>query len=310
MEFSSPIRIRWDVDFRGRAGRTKRIARQIREAAPLTVSLRIDGERGLADLPAIVNEFHKGSACVEAAIRLFPGADRILLWRYPIGVIWAVDGSRSFTDDLPDGAKAVSFVPDGETIRFLPDVVREFAESGAGVLQLPNVNAVRAVAERGHVPLATREQIGRAAEETANAGVALPGKRLVVHDYFLWRALRDVLPEAAGERVEFSGCQAGTAVAHVDWEGNVYPCESLPVHLGNLIDASFERIWAAPARKNIAAAIQAAPVSCDGCVRAADCLGGCRGAAYVSAGTMDAPDPSCPGREPPGSPRGASETGA
>lgn len=297
MEFSSPMRIRWDVDFRGRAARTKRIAREIREAEPLTVSLRIDGERGLFDLPAIVSEFRKGSARLDAAIRVFPGADRALRWGYPIGIAWSIDPGRPFAGELPDGADAISFAPDGETIGHLPDIVREFSESEVPALHLPNVDAVKSLADRGHVPLATQEQIREAAEALARDGPDLGDKRLVVHDYFLWRALRDRFPAAAGDRVEFSGCQAGTALAHVDWEGNVYPCDSLPVRLGNLVDMPLERIWASPTRKGIAAALRKQPGACGDCALGADCLGGCRGLAFVATGTTDSPDPACPGKD-------------
>lgn len=291
------------MDHGGRVGRAKRIARQIRDARPLTVSLRIDGERGLAELPAIVNEFRKWDTCLEATIRLRPGAGRALRWRYPIGVIWAVDGARPFSIELPDEARAVAFTPDGENIALLPEVLREFSGSGAEVLHLPNVNAVRAIADRGHVPLASAAQFTALAAELGRAPAALAGKRLVVHDYFLWRTLRAAFPDATGDRVEFSGCQAGTAVAYVDWEGTVYPCESLPVRLGSLVASSFEQIWASPARRSVAETLRSAPRSCDGCGTAAECLGGCRGMAYVAAGTVEAPDPACPGPEPAGVPK-------
>lgn len=287
----------------------KRIARRIRDARPLTVSLRVDGARGLSHLPAVVNEFRKWDTCVEATIRLFEGAERALRWRYPIGLCWEVEPGRPFAGRLPEGAGAVSFTPDGGTIAFLPEVVREFSETGVSVLHLPNVNAVRAVAERGLVPLPSAEAIAVAAEELAGAGVGLAGKRLVVHDYFLWRALREVFPDALGGRVEFSGCQAGTALAYVDWEGNVYPCESLPVRFGNLAEASFERIWDSPARRNLAQAIASSPQECAGCALLPGCLGGCRGLAYVAAGSAGAPDPTCPGRAAPGEPLGRAAQG-
>lgn len=289
-----PIRVRWDVDFRGRTSRPKRIARQIREIAPLFVELRIAGEKGLSELSGIFTEIHKSNPRVAATIDLFPGAASALRWGYPIDFIWNLDPARRFQDGLPEGAQAVSFTPDGDTIPDLPDLFEEFAESAATNLHLPNINAVRAVALKGHVPSPRPGQIREAADAISRAGLSLPGKRVVVHDYFLWKSLRDLFPGEVGERFEFSGCQAGTALAHVDWEGNVYPCDSLPVRLGNLTETPFPRIWGSEARKRLADAIKAAPGECETCGAYSSCFGGCRGLGYLPSHSFDAPDPSCP----------------
>jgi len=301
VEFLSPIRIRWDLDHRGRAGRTKRIARRLREAGPLVVSARVDGPRGLRALPAVVAEFDRGSTCLEVTIRLSPEGVRAARWRYPVGLVWAVDGARPFAPLLPPGAKAVSFTPEADAMGRLAGVLREFAASGAETLHLPNVNAVRALAEGRQVPAPSAEEIAEAARDLEGEELDLGRKRLVVHDYFLWRALRGLFPAAAGERVEYSGCQAATALAYVDWDGNVYPCESLPVRLGNLAESSLEEIWAQPARRRLAEALRSIPASCRECPLVADCLGGCRGLAYAAA-SPEGPDPACPAppRPPPG----------
>lgn len=291
-----PIRVRWDVDFRGRVGRTKRIARQIREIAPLVVELRIEGEKGVSELSAIFTEIHKANPKVEATVALSPQSVAAARWGYPIDFIWGVAPGRPFGVLLPDGARAVSFTPDEDTIATLPDVLEDFAESAASELRLPNVNAIRAVAEKGHVPHLRPDQIRAASETIARAGIDLTGKALAIHDYFLWRVLKDAHPAAVGDRVEFAGCQAGAALVHVDWDGNVYPCDSLPIRLGNLIETPFERIWRSPARERIFAAIKATPGACDSCGSYSGCLGGCRGLAYLSSEAFDAADPACPGK--------------
>jgi GeoRSP system SPASM domain protein len=289
-----PIRVRWDVDIRGRVGRPKRIARQIRGIAPLFVELRIEGERGLSELSAIFAEIHKCNPRVAVTIGLFPKAPAALRWGYPIDFVWEIDGRRKFRNCLPDGAKAVSFTPDEDTISFLPDILEEFAASPAAHMHLPNINAVRAIALKGHIPVPRPDQMRQASEAISRSGLSLPGKRLVVHDYFLWKILRDVCPGEVGDRLEFSGCQAGTALAHVDWEGNVYPCDSLPIRLGNLLETPFERIWAAEARQRVAEAIKATPGDCEKCGVYSGCFGGCRGLGYLSSESFDTKDPSCP----------------
>ncbi len=290
-----PVRVRWDVDFDGRVGRPKRIARQIREIAPLFVELRIEGERGMAELSAIFTEINKCGAKVSATAGLSHHSAKAVRWGYPIDLAWDIGAGGPFRGRLPEGARAVSFTPDEETIGALPAVLEEFAASEARSLHLPNVNAVRAVAAKGHVPVPDAGQIRAACEEIARTPVNLTGKSLVIHDYVLWRALRNCFPEAVGDRVDFAGCQAGSSLVHVDWDGNVYPCDALPIRLGNLLETPFERIWRSPAREKVFAAIKATPAACARCGAFRECFGGCRGLAYQSSDSFDAPDPSCSG---------------
>jgi radical SAM protein with 4Fe4S-binding SPASM domain len=288
LENSRPDHIRWDVDFRGTAGRTKRIARQIREASPTVIDLRIDGEKGVTELPAIFTEIHKCNPRVVATVRLFPGATSVAQRGYAMDFVWEVDAHEPFRGLLPPGAEAISFAPDENTLVHLPDVLEEFAESGARVLYLLNVNALRALAEVGHVPLPQPGHLQEAADVISRLHVSLVRKRLVVHDYFFWKLLREVFPDEADERVEFSECRAASSLAYVDWDGNVYPCESLPIRLGNLQDRSFERIWRSPARMQILDTIRAIPEACGPCDQAPGCLSVCRGLLRDVPGTSDA----------------------
>lgn len=298
MEFSLPVRIRWDVDFRERAGRVKRIARRIAEASPLFVELHISGNRGLKELPGIVAELQKTSSRVSLHLPLLPHASDMARWGYPVDYVWDVGATAGFLPRLPEGAKAISFVPDEECADELPEVLAEFADSGLSELHLPNVNAVRAVAARGHVPVPGIDRLRAAAGAVAALGLSLRGKRLIVHDFFLWKSLSATFPGATGDRVEFSGCQAGTALAYVDWNGNLYPCDSLPVRLGCLEERTFEEVWNAPMRARVADAVRSTPWACNGCAERLGCLGGCRGMAYIASGAFDAPDPACPVERP------------
>ena len=295
MEFSMPARVRWDVDFDGRVGRPKRIARQIREIAPLSVDLRIEGERGMAELSAVFSEINKCGAKVHVTAGLSLRSRAAARWGYPFELVWEVGPGAPFRALLPEGARAIAFTPDADTVGALPAVLAEFAGSAARELRLRNVNAVRALAAKGHVPIPGARQMRAVCEEIARSTLDLGGRTLIVHDYFLWKALRERFPEASGDRVEFAGCQAGSSLVHVDWDGNVYPCDSLPIRLGNLLETPFERIWRSPARENLFAAIRATPGACGGCDAYSGCLGGCRGLAYAAHGSVGAPDPSCPG---------------
>ena len=306
MEFSLPIRIRWDVDFRERSGRVKRIARRIAEAFPLFIELHISGKRGFSELSGVLAELQKAGPRVSVHLPLLPQASDMARRGYPVDYVWDVGATAGFLPRLPEGAKAISFVPDEDTADELPEVVAEFADSDLVELHLPNVNAVRAVASRGHVPVPGIDRLGAAAGAVAALGRSLPGKRLIIHDFFLWRSLSAAFPGATGDRVEFSGCQAGTALAYVDWEGNVYPCDSLPIRLGSLEDGTFAEVWNSPARARVADAVRSTPWACEGCAEHRGCLGGCRGMTYLASGDFDAPDPSCTEERPPASRKSAS----
>lgn len=294
MEFSMPIRLRWDVDFRGRAERPKRIARRIREAAPLFLELRLEGGRGLSVLPAILAETDPGGVRIEATVKYSPETARAADGGYPILFRWEIGPGGRIPASLPGGSTALSFVPDENTIRELPDLLDAFADSSATELHLPNVNAARSLAEQGYVPIPSPQRLGEVTGEIARLAIPMDGKRLVVHDFFLWKALKEAFPRAVGERVEFSGCQAGTALAYLDWNGEVYPCDALPVRLGNLLDTPFEEIWRTPARERLAESIRAMPGGCLACAERIGCHGGCRGLAYLADRSFDCPDPSCP----------------
>jgi radical SAM protein with 4Fe4S-binding SPASM domain len=284
LEFPLPSRIRWDVDFRGRIGRPKRIARQIREIAPKVVELRFEGDRGISELSAIFTEIHKIHPKVEATVGLTARATSAARWGYPISFLWAFEGGKSFSHCIPRDARAVSFTPEEETVLLLPKILEDFADSTAEELHLPNINAVRSLAAKGHIPVPRAEQIREVSEKIATCPIPLNGKRLVIHDFFLYRALRSVLSDGEGERVEFSGCEAGTRLAYVNWEGNVYPCDSIPIRLGNLLETPFERIWRSAARQRIVEAIHSVPIDCDSCVAHS----GCRGLAHFASGNFDA----------------------
>jgi len=282
------MRVRWDVDFRGRTGRTKRIARQIHEASPRVVELRIEGEKGLSELPAIYTEIHKCNPRVVATVSLFPGAASVTQRGYSMDFIWEVDARGPFRGLLPHGAEAISVTIDEDSLAHFPDVLEEFAGSDVRELHLPNVNAVRALAEVGHVPLPQPGKLQEAAEIASRLPVSLVGKRLVIHDFFLWKHLQAAFPGEAGERAEFSECRAASALAYVDWEGNVYPCESLPIRLGNLQERTFEKIWRSPARLQILETVRAVPDACGPRDQAPGCLYVCRGLLRDVPGSPDA----------------------
>ncbi len=276
-----------------------RIAGRIRDIEPLFVELSASCTAALPSLPPILDTLAGGFTRVSLTLGLFPGAAEAAADRAEIDLVWRISSPADF-ERLPGGAEAVSFIPDGETIGTLPDLLEAFARSPASTLHLPNINAVRVLARGGRIPVPSPEQYVSVDAAIARASIDLGNRRLVVHDYFLWRNLARRFPDALGERLEFGGCQAGGALAYVDPEGALYPCDALPVRLGNLDgDDSFQVLWDVPARTVLVAAIRATPAGCEGCDALPACRAGCRGMAQVASGTLDAPDPACPGPVPP-----------
>src|SRR4030067_402461 len=176
---------------------------------------------------------------------------------------------------------------DRRTLRHLPPepkvAPQARGERGAKEFHLPNVSAVRALAAVGHIPVASSGHFREMSRKLDPSRIPLVGKRIVVHDFFLCRLLRNVFPDEGGKRGEFSACDAGTRAAYVDWDGNVYPCDSIPIRLGNLLETPFERIWGSPQRMRVVEAIHSVPGACDSCIAHS----GCRGLAYLAPGSFD-----------------------
>ncbi|PLY04449.1 MAG: hypothetical protein C0624_05770 [Desulfuromonas sp.] len=115
---------------------------------------------------------------------------------------------------------------------------------------------------------------------------------LEVHDRFLWELLAD----GDAKLSEYGGCQAANSLAHVDALGQVHPCSSWLLPLGDLCTTSFEEIWAAPLRQQVRDDINAVPEGCVGCRDYHECFAGCRGLSACFDFANQGRDPLCAGR--------------
>lgn len=295
MDYSLPIRIRWEVGAGPMAPPLLRIAAAIREAEPLSVDLMFSEFASARLLPLIVSELLKGVPQISATVRLSAESVASVSPGLPVAVAWEVRSAEDLTG-LPTDASTVAFVPDRDTLPLLPDLLRAFASSSASTLLLPNINAVRAAAAGVGVPIPDPLQFEELRRALAASPAPIPvGRRIVIHDYFLWDLLRSIDAEAVGDRLEFSGCQAGTAVAYIDVDGAVYPCDAWPLRLGDLLVESMESVWEGPVRRNLVTAVATVPPICRTCLHLPGCHAGCRGLAFVVVGEESVPDPSCPG---------------
>jgi GeoRSP system SPASM domain protein len=120
------------------------------------------------------------------------------------------------------------------------------------------------------------------------SGMSKPGKmQVTVHDPFLWRIFFPTLDFPEGR------CQAANTMLFITAEGNVLPCPSLPVTLGNFREMSLAAIVKSEKKRNLRERLLQAPDGCVACASLASCFGGCRGRAYVAGGSWDGSDPGC-----------------
>ncbi len=95
------------------------------------------------------------------------------------------------------------------------------------------------------------------------------------------------------------GCSAGTRVANIDAQGNVYPCQfarSPEFLVGNVRNQPFNRIWADPAHPVLTRFREKNARfggRCTGCTYRDLCGGGCRVRAHAVEGDFLAEDPFC-----------------
>lgn len=171
-----------------------------------------------------------------------------------------------------------------ERLPELFDLARRLGVSG---VRLPNLPIVDDPGLMRHA--LAGEDLARFRLTAAECRDLAAGLDLEVHDLFLWELL---CPDAPREH--YAGCQAGNGLAHVDRQGNLYPCSSWPVKVGSLLDASLLDLWQDPGRMAVCGELAGVPEDCSGCGAWSHCFGGCRGIART-VGTPASRDPLCRG---------------
>ncbi len=89
-------------------------------------------------------------------------------------------------------------------------------------------------------------------------------------------------------------CEAGKAVCAISPRGDVFPCISFPLRLGNLRESSFNSMWylESCAELRYLRSMRCSDLlACNGCELRAYCQR-CTGSAYLESGRIDGPSPS------------------
>lgn len=111
--------------------------------------------------------------------------------------------------------------------------------------------------------------------------------KLIIHDPFLWRVFYPSIDFPGG------GCQAANSMVYISPDGAVYPCPSMLVKLGDLKTQNLKEIILSPLKKELRKSLGIPPDECIGCKELKQCMGGCRGRAYVVNGSVNRSDPAC-----------------
>lgn len=117
--------------------------------------------------------------------------------------------------------------------------------------------------------------------------IKIDNMKLRIHDPFLWRVFYPAITFPGG------GCQAANSMVYISSDGNLYPCPSMPLALGNLRETPLKTILSSAYKKGLMKSLLDPPEECLGCGELNECKGGCRGRAYVVHKTFDKRDPAC-----------------
>lgn len=175
----------------------------------------------------------------------------------------------------------ISFSVDGNNYGYIPDIISFCLNKGITRLVFP-MQRLEGAADCFYVTGEEGRTLGLRLNE-----ISIDKMNLTIHDPFLWKIFYPASTFPAG------GCQAANSMAYISSDGSVYPCPSMPLALGNLRQMPLKRILSSVHKKGLAKSLLNPPEECFGCKEFNRCMGGCRGRAYVVAGSFNARDPAC-----------------
>ncbi len=283
LTFDQPWRVHWRL----LGHDPEPILDRVKECHPLSVILEVNSPDELRNLG-----LPWPSTSFVVVLRGWSGTrgtlsgDGVVRWEFPVtGPEEARDAAVRFRDRPAPGMGAFRWLPARGQLGDLPLILQIDLKTGFGVT-LPNrpVDGITArdggmVPDPGELSSLDPAQLRKLASE-------LGEDRLRIHDFILSQIM------GLGT-IEPAGCEAANALSLVDGDGEVYPCDSLRVKLGDLRQESLMTIWDKPIRQRIRRDVSSLPSVCSSCADLASCRGGCRGIVYHLKGHFKAPDPLC-----------------
>lgn len=297
MELASPITVYWDLPGAdAEDGGLEQVCCAIAECKPLMLQLTLaDCAGGAIALQAV--QFFEGtgvavSLTVPIEFACLPGMAIITSLRIKELLLQctSMQALKPVTKEIsalaggvqPGITVGVSITVDNDNWRELPMIVSQCREAGIERLVLPMQRLCS-----GEAPfyITAAEQDELSSELAAAGGAA--GLNVTIHDPFLWRAFHPEMPFPQ------AGCQAANTMIYIDSTGSAYPCPTLPLLLGNVLDTGLKAIIASPEKKSLRRLLLQAPTDCGNCEEIKVCRGGCRGRGLVLNGSLDGIDTAC-----------------
>jgi GeoRSP system SPASM domain protein len=111
--------------------------------------------------------------------------------------------------------------------------------------------------------------------------------QITIHDPFVWKVFYTDADYHEG------GCQAANSMLYISPAYKVYPCPAMPLELGDLHETILAEIIRSHEKMELRQSLIRPADECLDCDEAEKCLGGCRGRALASVGSLDLRDPGC-----------------
>jgi len=189
----------------------------------------------------------------------------------------------------------VNFTAMKQNLVELPGVI-DLAES----LKADIIMVFQAIPPQGEgesLELDVDEQVGLiqtiAEKQRKAGGLIIP---VCCPEYWPWLVEHRRFSLSRGIRNQaFSGCGAGSGFSYVRFDGEVWPCNFIPLSAGSVRQQSFADIWnKSPLLREFRSRPRKVGGDCAYCIHQ-DICGGCRGRAFARTGDLFAADPLCLG---------------
>jgi radical SAM protein with 4Fe4S-binding SPASM domain len=176
-----------------------------------------------------------------------------------------------------------------QNISDLPGVIDLSEDLGADIIMV-----FQAIPPKGSVPLELDKEQQKylietiAARQKKTRALIIP---VCSPQYWAW--LMERKRARWGGAKAFTGCGAGNGFSYIRFDGDVWPCNFIPVSAGNVKKTPFQDIWNhAPGLQEFRRQPRGVKGVCGDC-RYEKLCGGCRGRAFIHTGDAKAADPAC-----------------
>jgi len=292
-ELASPIRIYWDIS--GEDARSqveyRRVCEEITDCRILSLNLYDSAPALSRTCISVLEAFKDKPVAVSLTLPLAALTPEVLavLRELPVRMLLADLSSVAELESLSrlnvSGRRptaGLSFRVDENNYTELPEALSFCARNGFPGLVIP---MQRLTNDEACFLISADER--RELTNRLSAVERPAGLKIIIHDPFIWRVFFPELSFPDG------GCQAANTMLYISPAADVYPCPSLPVKLGSLVEDTLKAIVFSERKKELRRLLCSAPEGCRACGDLGQCMGGCRGRTYAMKKTLDLPDPSC-----------------